>query len=173
MPTTYPQDVKSSSDLVKGDFAENQYRGATRLQGLIDLGVLTMGFPMDIPVTGGSVTTVAPSWQTLFTGTLVVPHLVEAAIADRLVVIVDASLGGGSQSGSLRVNLSGITASSTYETVVTETSPTEKVIESTPVVAEELDALTAITFTVEGNVDNGAWTMTVTAKAHAVYWSAT
>lgn len=170
MAISYPQDVKSSSDLVKGDFAADQYRGASRLQGLIDLGVLAIGAPIQIPSFNGATVT-ATSWTAVDTGTILVPHLVEAGIADRILIIVQANMAAGSQQGYLRISLTGQSPGAADEVSVTETSATDKTVESPAVSAEDFDALSVTTVTLEGKVDSGH-SMTVATYRAAIWWGA-
>jgi len=169
MALTYPQDVKSSSDVVRGDYAADQYRGKSRLDALIDLCAMTHQFPTYDNLSGGSETTDG-SWQTAETSNIVVPHLVEAALLDILCIDLEANVDGAGESGKFRMTLTGVSDDSNYEVAVTETASTEKTVTSTPVSAGDLDAMSVITWTLEVWVDTAGDTVNWTVYDAAVYW---
>lgn len=170
MPTSYPQDPYSSSDIVKGDYTAGQAFVLDRLTALIDLMKLAQEIPLDINLSGGSTSTVDPSWANITSGGVVVPQIAGADMGShtpRFTIVCSASVDAGT--GKLRVQQGSDTLSASDEVTVTNTSPQEFTVQGPITTHNHKDR---ITVTLQGNVDNALNTLTVTIGSLNCYWAA-
>ena len=172
-PIDYPQDPTSAADTARTDYAADKAAYVSRLDNLIDLARIIAQNPVQLRnINGGTSNTVDPSFSVIDSDEIVITPMA-AADADgvagfnpKLTLMVLASVDAGT--GKLRVTYtSGDTGSGT-EVTVTETSPTLKVVKGPSIAVTELIHLA---FDLEGNVDNGANTLTVSADGIQFGWS--